>query len=157
MVHRHGAVVRCLANMKQRYKNVPARVEQWVPTMQRAANGEQARLDVVFFDNACPAYLDVAIVPPYSADPTLMAAVAAKPGYMARRAERGKFNRYHGHKLIPFVLETTGRPGYHARQFVQQLAAGHEQPAIVAKELWTCIQGVLHGAISQQQLAALSG
>ena len=156
-MQRHDAVVRCLANLIQKYRNTPARIEQWVPTMQRASNGEQARLDVVLFDNACPAYIDVAIVSPYSADPTLMAAASAKPGHMARRAERSKFNRYPGHKLIPFVLETTGRPGYHARQFVQQLAAGHDKPAIVASEIWACIQSVLHGAISQQQLAASCG
>ena len=64
VVQRHDAVVRCLANLIQKYKNTQARVEQWVPTMQRTAQGAQARLDVVFFDNGRPAYLDVAIVPP---------------------------------------------------------------------------------------------
>lgn len=104
VVQRHDAVVRCLANLIQTYKNTQARVEQWVPTMQRTAPGNQTRLAVVFIDNACPAYLDVAIVAPYSADAALMTAAAAKAGYMARRAEINKFSRYPGHKLTPFVL-----------------------------------------------------
>lgn len=59
----------------------------------KAANGEQEWLDVVFFDEGCPAYLEIAIVAPYSANSTLMTAAVAQPGYMARRADRGKFNR----------------------------------------------------------------
>ena len=86
-----------------------------------------------------------------------MTAAAAKPGYMARRAERNKFSRYPGHNLIPFVLETTGRPGYHAKQFIQHLAADHEPQSVVVRKIWSSIQGVLHGTISQQQLAAAQG
>lgn len=157
VIRRQDAVVRCLANLIQKYKNTQARVGQWVPTMQRTAQGYQARLDVVFFDNACPAYIDVAIVAPYSADPALMASAAAKAGYMARRAERNQFGRYPGHNLIPVVLETTGRPGYHGKQFIQHLAADHEPQSVVISEIWACVQGVLHGCISQQQLAAANG
>lgn len=157
VVQRHDAVVRCLAKLIQKYKNTQARVEQWVPTMQRTTQGGQARPDDVFFDNACPADLAVAIVALYSADPALMTSAAANAGYMARRAERNKFSRYPGHKLIPFVLETTGRLGYHTRQFIQHLAADHEPQSVVVSEIWACIQGVLHGCASQQQLAAAQG
>ena len=158
-MHRHDAVVRCLADLVQKIGGKQTRVEQWIPTMQRTnARGERecARLDVVFLDNGQPTYLDVAIVAPFSTDPGMLAAAAVKPGYMARRAERGKFNRYPGHRLVPFVLETTGRPGQHAKKFIRALVQDHPTPAIAARDVWACIQNVLHSTISQQQLRAVA-
>ena len=40
---------------------------------------------------------------------------------MAKRAEKTKFDRYPHINLVPFILETTGRPGPHARKFINYL------------------------------------
>ena len=50
-----------------------------------------------------------------------MTAASARPGYMAKREEKNKFDRYPRINLVPFILESTGRPGYHARKFIKHL------------------------------------
>ena len=40
---------------------------------------------------------------------------------LAKRAEKNKFDRYPHINLVPFILETTGRPGPHARKFINFL------------------------------------
>ena len=88
-------------------------IEQEVPALTRVVNGqrEHARMDLVFKLNRSTTYLDVAIVAPFSCNPALVAAASTRPGHMAKRAEKSKFDRYPHINLVPFVLETTGRPG----------------------------------------------
>ena len=45
-------------------------------------------------------------------------AAARRPGEAARRAERQKHARYPGDRLTPFVVETPGRLGGEARQWL---------------------------------------
>ena len=42
-----------------------------------------------------------------------MTAASGRPGFMAKREEKNKFDRYPHINLIPFILATTGRQGYH--------------------------------------------
>ena len=77
---------------------------------------EHARMDLVFNLHGSITYLDVSIVAPFSCNPSLVSAASTKPGLMAKRAEKTKFDRYPHINLVPFILETTGRPGPHARK-----------------------------------------
>ena len=159
-MERHDNVARTVADVITRQAGIPTRLEQWVPTMQRTtASGaiQNARLDVVLTLDGQPTYIDVSIVSPFSRKPDDLAAAARTPGYMAKLAERGKFNRYPGHKLIPFVLETTGRPGQQARKFIQGLFRDHPTPALAIRNAWACIQSTLHTSISLQQLKVIKG
>ena len=82
---------------------------------------EHARMDLVFNLHGSITYLDVSIVAPFSCNPSLVAAASTKPGLMAKRAEKAKFDGYPHINLVPFVLETTGRPGSHAKKFINYL------------------------------------
>ena len=67
---------------------------QEVPALTRVVNGqtEHARMDLVL--NGSVTYLDVSIVAPFSCNPSLVSAVSTRPGHMAKRAEKSKFDRY---------------------------------------------------------------
>ena len=62
-------------------------------------------------------------------NPSLVSATSTKPGLMANRAEKNKFDRYPHTNLVPFILETTGRPGPHARKIHQLPHARRGQPS----------------------------
>ena len=72
---------------------------------------EHARMDLVFNLNGSVTYLDVSSVAPFSCSPSLVSAANTKPGHTAKRAEKNKFDRYPHINLVPFILETTSRPG----------------------------------------------
>ena len=131
-------------------------IEQEVPALTRVVNGqtEHARMDLVFNLNGSITYLDVSIVAPFSCNPSLVAAASTKPGLMAKRAEKTKFDRYPHINLVPFFLETTGRPGPHARKFINYLLRDADNPPFAVRDTWSTIQSVLHSAISKQQLTA---
>ena len=99
------------------------------PALTRAVNGqsEYARMDLVFNLNGSVTYLDVSFVAPFSCSPFLVSA-STRPGYMAKRAEKSKFNRYPHIYLVPFILETTGRPGPHIRKFISYLMRDADNP-----------------------------
>ena len=78
-------------------------------------------MDLVFNLNCSVTYLDVSIVAPFSCNPSLVSAASTRPGHMAKRAEKVKFDRYPHINLVPFILETTGGPGPHARKFFNNL------------------------------------
>ena len=153
---RHAALARCLADIIHLYSGVKVFIEQEVPVLTRVVNGqtEHARMDLVFNLNGSITYLDVSIVAPFSCNPSLVAAASTKPGLMAKRAEKTKFDRYPHINLAPFILETTGRPGPHARKFINYLLRDADNPPIAVRDTWSTIQSVLHSAISKQQLTA---
>ena len=78
-------------------------------------------MNLVFNLNGSITYLDVSIVALFSCSPSLVSAASTKPGHMAKRAEKTKFDRYPHINLVPFILEATGRPGPHARKFINFL------------------------------------
>ena len=71
-------------------------IEQEVPALTRVVDGqrEHARMDLVFDLNGSVTYLDVSIVAPFSCNPSLVSASSTRLGHMAKRAEKGKFDRY---------------------------------------------------------------
>ena len=95
-------------------------IEQEVLALTRVVNGqtEHARMDLVFNLDGSITCLDVSIVAPFSCNPSLVSTVSTKPELIAKRAEKNKFDRYPHINLVPFIFETTGRPGPlpHARR-----------------------------------------
>ena len=153
---RHAALARCLADIIHSHSGVKVFIEQEVPVLTRVVNRqtEHARMDLVFNLNGSITYLDVSIVAPFSCNPSLVSAASTKPGLVAKRAEKTEFDRYPHINLVPFILETTGRPGPHARIFINYLLRDADDPPIAVRDTWSTIQSVLHSAISKQQLTA---
>ena len=149
---RHAALARCLADIIQSHSGVKVFIEQEVPALTRVVNGqtEHARMDLVFNLNGSITYLDVSIVAPFSCNPSLVSAASTKPGFMAKT----KFDRYPHINLVPFILETTGRPRPHARKFINYFLRDADNPPIAVRDTSSTIQSVLHSAISKQQLTA---
>ena len=86
-------------------------------------------------------YLDAAIVSPFSSNPALIAAPSTRPGHMAKRAEKIKFDRYPHVNLVPFILETTGRPGHHDKKFISNFMKDADHPPLAMKrDTWSAIQ-----------------
>ena len=121
---RHAAMARCFADVIRHTMAVPA--------LTRMVNGqvEHARMDLVFDHNGCTTYLDVAIVSPFSSCPALIAAASTRPGHMAKRAEKVKFEKYPHVNLVPFILETTGRPGHHAKKSISNFMKDADNPPL---------------------------
>ena len=153
---RHAAVGRCLADVIQSQSGAKVFIEQEVPALTRVVNGqtEHARMDLVFNLNVSVTYLDVSIVALFSCNPSVVSAASTKPGLMAKRSEKKKFDRYPHINLVPFILETTGRPGPHARKFICYLMRDADNPPLDIRDTWSAIQSVLHRDISKQQLTA---
>ena len=143
---RHAALARCLADIIHSHSGVKVFVEQEVPALTRVVNGqtEHARMDLVFNLNGSITYLDVSIVAPFSCNRSLVSAASTKPGLMAKKAEKNKFDRYPQINLVPFILETTGRPGPHAKKFISYLLRDTGNPPLAIRDTWSTIQSVLH-------------
>ena len=109
-------MARCLPDAIHSHSGTKVFIEQEVPALTRVVNGqrERARMDLIFNLNGSVTYLDVSIVAPFSCNPSLVSAASTRPGHMAKRAEKTKFDRYPHINRVPFILETTGRPGPHA-------------------------------------------
>ena len=153
---RHAALARCLEDIIQSHRGVKVFIEQEVPALTRVVNGqtERARMDLVFNLHGSITYLDVSIVAPFSCNPSLVAAACTKQGLMAKRAEKAKFDRYPHINLVPFILETTGRPCSYAKKFINYLLRDADNPPIAVRDTSSTIQSVLNSAISKQQLMA---
>ena len=117
---RHAALARCFADIIQSHSGVKVFIEQEVPALTRVVNGqtERARMHLVFNLHGSIMYLDVSIVAPFSCNPSRVAAASTKPSLMAKRGEKAKFDGYPHINLVPFILETTGRPDSHAEKFI---------------------------------------
>ena len=117
---RHAALARCLADIIHSYSGVKVFIEQEMPAVTRVVNiqTEHARMDLVFNLHLSITFLDVSIVAPFFCNPSLVFAASTKPGLMAKRGEKNKFDRCPHINLVPVILETTGRPGPNARKFI---------------------------------------
>ena len=104
---RHAAVGRCLADVIQSRSGAKVLIEQDVNALTRVVHGqtEHARMDLVFELNGSVTYVDVSIVAPLSCNPSLVSAASTKPGPMAKRAEKSKFDRYPHINFVPFIFE----------------------------------------------------
>ena len=90
----------------------------------------------------------------FPCSPSLVSSASTKPGLMAKRAEKIKFDTYPHINLVPFVLETTSRPGPHAKKFINYLLRDADNPPLAIRDTRSTTQSVLHSAISKQQLTA---
>ena len=157
MDQRHSALARCLADLITTHTGVKAHIEQSIPGLTHTKqNGqiELARMDIVIALRGITYYIDTAIVSPFSSSVSLMTAASGRPGFMAEREEKKKFDRYPRINLAPFILESTGRPGYHARKFIKFLYNDLDHPPTAIRDAWTAIQ-TTHNSISKQQLRAV--
>ena len=101
------------------------------PALTRVVNGqvEHARMDLVFDQNGTTTNLDVAIVSPFSSSPATSSQQPAPTwATWPREQRRSKFGRYPHVNLVPFVLETTGRPGYHVQKFISNFMKVADNP-----------------------------
>ena len=111
---RRAAVARCLADEIRSHSGAKVFIKQEVPALTRIVNGqrEHARMDFVSNLNGSATCQDTSLLPLllfFSCNPSLVAAPSTRPGHMAKRAEKSKFDRYPHFNLVPFILETTGR------------------------------------------------
>ena len=113
-------------------------------------------MDIVVEFRGNTYYIDTAIVTPFSSNAELLSAASGRPGHMAKREEKAKFVRYPRINLAPFILESTGRPGYHARKFIKHLYDDSDHPPAAIRDAWAAIQTTLHNSISKQQLRAVT-
>ena len=93
-------------------------------------------MDMVFDLHGRPHCIDTAVVTPFSASAGLIASASTRPGFMAKREEKRKFDRDPRINLIPFILESTGRPGYHAQKFIKYLFSDADHPPTAIREAW---------------------
>ena len=102
----HTAVGRCLVDVIQTHSGTKVYIEQTIPAIARVVNNqvEHARVTLVFDQSGITAFVDVAIVTPFSYSPGLISAASARPGYMAKRAEKTKFDRHPHINLVPCLL-----------------------------------------------------
>ena len=102
-------------------------------------------MDIVFNLRGHTYYIDTAVVRPFSSNAGLTSSASARPGCMAKREEKKKFDRYP-------ILENAGRPGYHTQKFIKDLFSDTEHPPTPNRDAWTAIQTTPHNSISKQQL-----
>ena len=112
-------------------------------------------MDIVFDLHGRTHYIDTAVVTPFSFSAGLIATASTRPGYMAKREEKRNFDRYPRINLVPFILKTTGRPGYHALKFIKYLFSDTDHPPTAIREAFAAIQTTPHSCISKQQLRAV--
>ena len=157
---RHSALARCLADLVTTHTGAKVHLEQTIPGLPRelrpGAQPEGARMDIVFDLYGRTHKIDTAVVTPFSSSAGLIATASTRPGYMAKREEKKKFDRYPRINLVPFILETTGRPGYHAQKFIKHLFSDTDHPPTAIRDAWAAIQTTLHSCISKQQLRAVT-
>ena len=118
---RHAAAARCLADVIHSDSGTKVFIEQEVPALTCLVNGqrEHARMDPVFNLNGSVTYLDVYIVASFSCNPSLVSAASTRPGHMAKRAEKGKFDRYPHMNLVPFHTREH-KPAWATREKIHQ-------------------------------------
>ena len=158
---RHSVLARCLADLITTHTGAKVHIEQTIPGLPRephhGAQPAGARTDIVFNLHGQTHYIDTAVVTPFSANVGLIAAESTRPGYMAKREEKKKFDRYPRINLVPFILETTGTTGIpRPKSSPNTCSATQTTHPTAIRDAWAAIQTTLHGCISRQQLRAVT-
>ena len=157
---RYSALARCLADLVTTHTGAKVHLEQTIPGLpcepHLEAQPEGARMDIVFNLHGQRYYIDTAAVTPFSSSPALIATASTRPGYMAKREDKKKFDRYPRINLVPFILETTGRPGYHAQKLIKLLFSDTDHPPTAIRDSWAATQTTLRSCISKQQPRAVT-
>ena len=136
---RHAAVARCHADVIQTRSGTKVYIEQTIPGPSNVVNSrvDHARMDLVFHQDGITTYVDVATVTPFSSGPGLVAAASARPGYMAKRAEKIKFDRYPHTNLVPFMP-----PWIPCQEVHQHLMKDADHPSLAIRDTWSAVQSV---------------
>ena len=74
---------------------------------------------------------------PFSSNAGLIWAASARPAITAKHEEKKKFDRYRRNNLVPFVLETSSRPGCYAQKFIISLFSDAEFPPVAVRDALT--------------------
>ena len=160
-VDQRPALAKCFADLITPHTAAPRSTSNKLsPGLSRStqpgAQAEGARIDVFFDLQSSTNHIDTAIVTPFSSNAGLISAASGRPGFMAKREEKETLGRYTRKKLAPFVFETTGRPGYHAKKFIKALYSDKDHPPTSIRDAWAAIQTALHNNISKPQLRAVT-
>ena len=102
------------------------RVTTWdreVETRDGGRRTELAILGIECTEGGVRRWVDVTVRHPLAGSPTEVQRAARRAGEAARRGEREKHTRYPGEQLTAFAVETYGRVGAEARQWLRKLAA----------------------------------
>ena len=119
---------------------------------------ELAILDIECNDGGARRWVDVTVRHPLAGSPAEVQRAAKRAGEAARRGEREKHTRYPGDRLTAFAVESYGRIGAEARQWLRKLAA--ELPDDVRAAEMTRAYKVISCAVQSElavQLRAASG
>jgi len=157
-VRRHNAARDCLANWLTKHVPAAVRTEQSFPELGNTEHRE-GRMDIGTHDATGDRILiDVVVTHAAAADEVAMARAAQVDGAAAAAAERRKRARYpQAVGLVPFALETGGRPGAAARGLVRRLAP--TEPALRTEaigDLWQSL-GVVVQRANALRVLALAG
>ena len=140
---RHNHLAKAVGSLVTRWRGsaplYDQRVPQWDRPSRRAGHEgaiEHAELDLEYIDDDGRRWIDVTVRHPAAGGETAVRAAARKDGEATRRAERAKHERYPGDRMTPFAVETPGRLGAEARQWLMtqiRLLAVDEQTFELAR------------------------
>ena len=159
VVEEHAGVRDFLATYVADATGKPTRTEQVVPTWARVKrNGEteEAGLDVAFVDGrGRRAYIDVAVVTASTPDQERLRRRARDGGAAAAAHEDVKRIRYPGPELVPFVVESLGRPGLAAQRLMRTLAPKDmaERGAVLGKA-WQTLSVLMQTQLAERLITA---
>ena len=141
VVLRHASVARAVGRMAADRLGVNARHAQRQPQLDKDVDGEtvEAILDVVYQQPGDgQTLIDVRVCSPCAGEPAQILAAARRVGEAAARQVRNQEARY-GDSVVPFVVETGGRPSKEAREWVRAVLRESIQdgtPAVLSARAW---------------------
>ena len=128
VLKKHTRLEGAVAGLIKRWTQQTPLTEQRVPTWDRTRRNrdgsqrmERAILDIEYTDVGLRRWIDVTIRHPAAGTPSEVDRAARRGGEAARRGEREKHLRYPGDALTAFAVETFGRVGTEARQWLRRL------------------------------------
>ena len=111
-------------------------------------------MDIMFQHNVKMWWVDVAVTHAASSCLRTCRSRAQADGVAARDEERRERSRYHN-RAYPFVLESLGRPGQCAKNFIRHFCVdGGEGASTSADSAWRALSTVLQSGNAQAELTA---
>ena len=132
------------------YNGAKVCIEQEVPALTRVVEGqrEHARMDLVFNLNGSVTYLDVHCCSLSLATRLWSQQPAPDQDTWPKELKSANSTDTPHINFVPFILETTGRPGPDARKFTSTLMRDADSPPLAIRDTWSAVQSVLRSAIS---------
>ena len=128
VVKRHTRVIKGVGSLIVRWRHAEPLYEQRVVSWDRPSRSqrpgrdpiERAILDIEYPADDGRLWLDITVRHPAAGEPSQICTASRRDGEASRRGEREKHIRYPGSRLIPFALETGGRVGGEAQQWLKE-------------------------------------